>query len=141
MANSGTQLLLYTNMPVNMNGGKTTAEHDDGLQHSQWQFSKFYCAKQSFFIYEVGKFPKHGGSESLPLLSHCRDAVSQKYQNFKNRGRLRYRSYSNTCTCITLRNITKDFLLCNFLFLLACSLKNLKRAKATNKPGTHSLNC
>ena len=29
-ANSGTMMLLFDNMAVNMNG-KTTAEHDDGL--------------------------------------------------------------------------------------------------------------
>ena len=30
---------------------------------------------QLFFIYEVGKCPKHSGSESLPLLRHCRDPM------------------------------------------------------------------
>ena len=42
------------------------------------------------FMYEVWKCSKHSGSESLPLLqrSYGVVAVSQKYQNFKNRRRL-----------------------------------------------------
>ena len=48
---------------------------------------------------DVGNCPKHSGSESLPLLRHCRDPMDWllsprniKISNKQNRSRLRYRS-------------------------------------------------
>ena len=67
-------------------------------------FLNFIATNRIFFIhlifmYEFGKSPNHSGSESLPMLRHCRSrsygvvAVSKIYQNFKtNRRLLRYHS-------------------------------------------------
>ena len=33
---------------------------------------------QLIFMYVVGKYRKHSGSESLPLLRHCRDPIESK---------------------------------------------------------------
>ena len=38
---------------------------------------------QLIFMYEVEKCPKHSGSESLPLLHHCRDPMESWPSNLK----------------------------------------------------------
>ena len=87
MANLGTQMLLFDNMAVNMNGEKPLLNMmmDFSIHNGSFKillhqtfFKKlrlFFI--QLFFIYEVGKCPKYSGSESLPLLRHCRDPESQ----------------------------------------------------------------
>ena len=38
-------------------------------------FRLFFIQLILIFMYEIGKCPKHRGSESLPLLRHCRDPM------------------------------------------------------------------
>ena len=44
---------------------------------SFWWFCRIFFI-QITFMYEVGKCPKQRGSESLPLLRHCRDPFESK---------------------------------------------------------------
>ena len=88
MANSGTQVLLYTNMAVNMNGEKPLQNMMMNYSIHKGSFPNFIAPNsflkfrqffiQLFFMQEVGKYPKHSGSESLPLLRHCRDPMESQ---------------------------------------------------------------
>ena len=85
MTYSGIQMLLFYNMAVNINGEKPLQNMVLYFSIHKGSFPNFIAQKfkkkirlffiQLFFIYEVGKFPKHSGSESLPRLRHCRDPM------------------------------------------------------------------
>ena len=77
-ANSGIQMLLFDNMVVKLNGKNhcrlwwwiiVYTKHQKVFEN----FRLFFI--QLIFMYEVWKCPKHRGSESFPLLRHCRDPM------------------------------------------------------------------
>ena len=88
-------------------------------------FGKFQTIlhTQLIFMYEVGKCPKHSGTDPLPLLRQCRDPMEslpspRNIKIFKNRRRLRYCSYWSSKPSPKIN--------CQFHFCLKgkCKIKN-----------------
>ena len=134
-AHSGILMLLFVKMAVNINRKKPLHQMMMDYSIHKVSFLNSIAPKsfrnfglffiQLIFMHEAGKCPKHSRSESLILLCHCRDplviAVSQKYWNFKNGRRLRYRSSFETSLC---KSIKIWFSMLSLFFIWNCNAKD-----------------